>query len=153
MTYYAEGEPYGGGNLPPSTPYQERSAGRTRQDDLERSNINNIVSRYHASGELPERDRDAFFYGDVSNMPDYATVFEIVDRARDGFINSLSPELRARFDNDPAKFLDFTNDPANRNEMVELGLLEAPDEITEVAANAGDAARENAAAEPPAPNP
>lgn len=140
--YYQEGEPYGGRNVPPSTPYVEKSPGRTRQDDLKASNINNIVKRYQRTGELPVKNREAFF-ADVSAVPDFQTAMNIVDQAREGFM-SLPAEVRAKHDNDPAKFVDWTADPANRDEMVKMGLLDAPNEITADAAIAGDLARKAA---------
>jgi len=149
MSYYAEGEPYGGGNLPPSTPYVEKSPGRTRQDDLESSKIGNIVKRYLKTRELPVTGREAFF-ADVSSMPDYQTAFGILEAGANAF-KQLPAEVKTRFDNDPAKFLDFTNDAGNRDEMVTMGLLDAPDEVTAAAAIAGDAAR--TAASDPAPEP
>lgn len=141
MTYYAEGEPYGGNNLPPSRPYVEKSPGRTRQDDLHRCDINNIVARYNSTGELPVKNREAFF-ADVSSMPDFATAFEVMDKAREGFY-SLSAEVKSRFENNPAKFVDFTSNPANRDELVSMGLIDAPGEVTAEAAIQGDLERES----------
>lgn len=140
MTWYAEGEPYGGNNMPPSSPYVEKSKGRTRQDDLERSNINNIIKRYKSSNELPIQNREAFF-ADVSSMPDFQSAMNLVDAAREGFM-SLPAEVRAIHDNNPAAFIDWTSNPDNRDEMVRMGLLDAPNEVTEAAAVAGDVARE-----------
>lgn len=142
--------PYTSYSKPPSTRYVEKSPGRTRQEDLERSNINNIVSRYHKTGELPVKNREVFF-ADVSALPDFQSAMEIVDKAREGFM-SLPAVVRALHDNDPAKFVDWTADPANRDEMVRMGLLDAPDEVTEQAAIAGDQARDGLKAlEMPAP--
>ena len=36
----------------------------------------------------------------------------------------LPATIRKKFENDPAKFLDFVNDERNADEMVELGLRE-----------------------------
>lgn len=146
MTYYADGEPYGGGNLPPSTPYVEKSPGRTRQDDLAASEINNIVKRYNRTRELPVVGREAFF-ADVSEMPDFATAFETIHKGEKAFMQ-LPAEIKSRFGNNPAAFLDFTNDPSNRDEMVEMGLLDAPGEVTQEAAEQGDAARAAAEVKP-----
>ena len=140
MTNYSEGEPRSARNLPPTTPYIEKSEGRTRQDDLQKSNINNIVGRYMKTGELPITNREAFF-ADVSALPDFQSAIEMVDKARAGFME-LPAEVRSMHDNDPAKFIDWTSDIANRDEMVKMGLLDAPNEVTEAAAKAGDAARE-----------
>jgi phage internal scaffolding protein len=42
--------------------------------------------------------------------------------AQDSFL-ALPAKVRARFDNDPALFVDFASDEANRDELKALGLL------------------------------
>lgn len=121
MTHYAEGEPYGGVNLPPNTPYEELSEGRTRQEDLPGADINNIMAKYRQTGLLPVRDREAYF-ADVSEVGDYRTVKNRILAAEGAFME-LPPHLRKRFNNDAAEFLDFTSNPDNRDEMVEMGLM------------------------------
>ena len=39
----------------------------------------------------------------------------------------LPADLRARFENDAAIFLDWTSQEENRDEMVELGMLPKPE--------------------------
>lgn len=141
---YGPGEPHSAASKPPSNPYKETSKGRTRQSDLQMSDINTIMAKYQKTGELPTKGREAFF-ANVSEMPDFRTALDMVHAAEDAFM-SLPASMRARFENDPAKFLDFTTNPANRDELVSMGLLDAPDEITEQAAEAGDAARDAAIA-------
>jgi hypothetical protein len=38
----------------------------------------------------------------------------------------LPSDIRAKFDNDPGEFFEFCTDPKNADEMVQLGLREAP---------------------------
>ncbi len=97
---------------------------RTRQSEAAATNINTILKQYDRTGLLPQDGRDALFL-DVSDMPDYRTSLDLIERA-DKMFMQLPAELRSRFDNEPAIFLDWTSDPANRDEMVELGLLEKP---------------------------
>lgn len=141
---YGKDEPRSAANKPPSRPYTETSKGRTRQDDLKAVDINNIMKRYVKTGELPVRGRGAFF-ADVSAMGTFREAIHSVHAAEDAFMQ-LPPDVRARFNNEPADFLDFTSNPANRPELVTMGLLDAPDETTQAAAEAGDKAREQAAA-------
>lgn len=101
---------------------------RTRQSEAAACDINNIMRRYEQTGVLPVDGREAF-YADVSQMGDYRTALEQVRLANEAFLE-LPAGLRRRFDNDPAAFLDFTSDPANRKEMQELGLIE-PDPVVE----------------------
>ena len=52
---------------------------------------------------------------------------------------ALDAAVRSRFDNDPAKFLEFTADPANADEMVKMGLAVAkPAPVDHAAASAAD---------------
>lgn len=40
--------------------------------------------------------------------------------------DTLPSKLRLRFGNDPAEFLSFVEDPANDQEMIDLGLKPKP---------------------------
>ena len=40
----------------------------------------------------------------------------------DEMFNDLPSRARRHFDNDPAKFLDFVQDPKNHEQLVDLGL-------------------------------
>lgn len=67
---------------------------------------------------------DGKHFGDFSNITDYRSALEQVAQARDVFMQ-LPAQVRARFDNDPAKMLDFCSDPRNQDELVALGLADA----------------------------
>lgn len=58
----------------------------------------------------------------MSGLVDFRTAMEQVKQADEAFLR-LPPVVRKRFDNDPALFLDFVDDPANENELRSLGLL------------------------------
>lgn len=60
-------------------------------------------------------------FGDFSNVTDYRSAIEQVRQAQ-GVFMALPSQVRRRFDNDPASFLDFVQNPANEKELVELGL-------------------------------
>lgn len=60
-------------------------------------------------------------YFDSSDVVDYRTAFEQVERANARF-DALPAILRQRFDNDPAKFLDYASDSKNLDEMIKLGI-------------------------------
>ncbi len=104
--------------------------GKTRQSEAKATNINTILAQYDRTGLLPQDGREALFV-DVSEMPDYRTSLDWI-RSADEMFMQLPATLRARFDNEPAEFLDWTSDPANRDEMVELGLLPKPDVVEPV---------------------
>lgn len=85
----------------------DESEDRTRQADADAADINKIVARMLA-GQLPlpvtPLDLDAL-YLDVSDIPDYRTAFEQVDKAREHFAK-LTAEQRLVFENDPIRLLD-----------------------------------------------
>lgn len=103
---------------------KERPTGRTKQSFAEDADINNIMKKYQTHGVLPDMIRMDPTYGDYSEVTTYQESLNIVIHAQEQF-NNLSAELRARFNNEPAKFLEFTNDPGNAQELIDLGLATA----------------------------
>lgn len=93
----------------------------TKQEFKDESDINIILSRYNATGQMPVINQAAPQYLDVTGM-DFQTHMEVVAGAQTLF-NSLPSALRNRFENDPARFLDFCSNPKNKAEMYTLGLL------------------------------
>jgi phage internal scaffolding protein len=94
--------------------------------------INTILERFNITGMLPQSTLSPR-YGDFSGIGDYHTALNRVIAAQDEF-DALPAQIRAKFDNDPAKLIDFLNDEANRPEAEELGLVEkAAAEVVEAA--------------------
>lgn len=60
-------------------------------------------------------------YGDFSDPVSYQDSLNLVLFAQQQF-EALDSRVRERFLNDPARFLEFTNDPKNMDEMIQLGL-------------------------------
>lgn len=121
MSHYGENEPRSAANLPPSNPITDYGPSRTRQSDAYAADINNIMARYEETGVLPTVNRGLFF-ADVSDVGGFDNAITLVHGIERAFLE-YPPDLRKRFDNDPAKFVDFTQDPNNHEEMVEMGLL------------------------------
>lgn len=96
----------------------------TKQEFAYEQDINNIIKKFHTTGELPKMRQG--FYADVSEIPDYHEAMNIVARANQNFA-SLPSQLRTKFDNDPSKMLEWISDPQNAQEAVELGLLQSKD--------------------------
>lgn len=61
-------------------------------------------------------------YGDFSDVVDYHSALNAVIAAEDEFM-ALPANIRTRFDNDPAKLIDFLGNDANRQEAESLGLV------------------------------
>ena len=69
-------------------------------------------------------------FGDVSAVPEYRQYRDIVNAANAKFM-ALPAIVRRRFDNDPAEFLDFMQNPANRDEGIKLGLIKEPVKVAD----------------------
>lgn len=101
----------------------------TVQADSRDADINVIMERYARTGQLPPLPRLPSF-GDFDGINDFRTAIHAVQEAEDLFMG-LPAKVRARFDNDPALFIEFCDKPENRAELAGLGLLskEATDAI------------------------
>lgn len=93
-----------------------------QQHFKEECDINTILQKFSITGILPEAPISPR-YGDFSGISDYHTALNRVIAAQEEF-EGLPAQIRARFDNDPAKLIEFLNDEANRPEAEELGLVE-----------------------------
>lgn len=94
----------------------------TRQEMAADCDINAIMKRYEKTGMIDHVNRYQGRYEDVSNVGDYQTALGIVADAQAAF-QTLPAAIRDQFENDPATFLAFVEDPANRPAMREMGLL------------------------------
>lgn len=59
---------------------------------------------------------------DVTQVPQYRQYRDLVNAANAKFM-ALPVNLRRRFENDPAQFMDFVADSRNREEALALGLI------------------------------
>lgn len=94
---------------------------RTQQHFRDECDINTILERFNVTGQLPVGSVQPQ-YGDFSGVTDYQSALNAVMAAQDSFL-ALPAKVRAKFDNDPALFVDWASDEANRDEMKALGLL------------------------------
>jgi len=97
------------------------SPSRTKQSFRDECDINNILRQFNVTGQLPVGSVQPQ-YGDFSGITDYQSALNAVMAAQDSFLQ-LPAKVRAKFDNDPALFVEFASDEANRDEMKALGLL------------------------------
>lgn len=95
----------------------------TEQHHTPNTDINVMMKRMGVTdGALPPSALDPRYFGDFTEATDLRGVFDRVFEARDRF-NELPASLRAQFDNDPATFLQWVQDPQNATEAVKMGLL------------------------------
>lgn len=92
------------------------------QSERDDCDINNIMERFGHGVPLPE-SLSVPSYGDFTGVSDYRSALELISGASESFMQ-LPADVRSRFQNDPARFLDFVHDPANGAALVEMGLAE-----------------------------
>lgn len=101
---------------------QAAKDGRTKQAFHDECTISKIVERAEKTGDFSRlMDDGRALYGDFSNVPDYQEALNLVARAEEQFAG-LSAQVRDRFNNEPAEFLAFMEDPKNASEAIRLGL-------------------------------
>lgn len=132
-------------------------ASRTRQEFKDECDINILMSRYDRNGVLPPTNGAEPQYLDVSNVPDLAQAFDIVEQASKAFF-TLSAAVRREFDNDPIKFVAFAEDSKNLERMREWGLappakVDPPPQKVEIvnSPQSAGATGASAPASPPSP--
>lgn len=82
--------------------------------------INTIMERARRGLPVIQNARQAI-YGDVSSVPQYREMLDIIRHAGEQFM-LLPAKIRDRFQNDPVELLRFLEDPTNAAEAVSLGL-------------------------------
>lgn len=92
----------------------------TVQSQKDEADINTIVRNFGITGQLPQ-SLHLPSYGDFEGALDYHTAQNLIAEARTAFL-ALPSGLRAEFDNDPGQFLAFVEDPANCDQLLELGI-------------------------------
>lgn len=112
---HAYSEPFRGSDLECKDP---SLAQQNMKDDVD---INVMLEKFKVTGVMPQ-SVVLPKYGDFSSVVDYRSAMDAVRKARDSFMD-LPAHLRARFDNDPQKLLEFVSDDKNRAEAEKLGLV------------------------------
>lgn len=95
------------------------------QSERDNCDVNLIVDRFQKTGVLPTMNKTPQ-YGDFSQLPDYQESLNTVIAAQKAFM-TLDARIRKQFDNNPAEFLDFVDDPKNGDKLIEWGLRKGPD--------------------------
>lgn len=90
------------------------------QSERDECDINTIVYRFGLGHPLPQGVRTPT-YGDFVGVSDYQSALHAIMEADEAFY-SMPAEVRKRFNNEPAAFVEFCSDPANLDEMRKLGL-------------------------------
>lgn len=104
---------------------------RTKQSFKGDCDINTIIKRYLRTGQIDFAARHEPRYGDCTGY-DFQKAMLTVANANSMF-QDLPAAVRAKFANDPGKFLDFVQDEKNVDEARKLGLMkpEAAPKVTD----------------------
>lgn len=97
----------------------------TRQEFAADADINTIMAQYEKTGVISHVNNTPPQYLDLSDTPDLQTAITIMRDAETAFM-SLPAVVRATFDNNSIKFIDFAQNPANIEKMREWGLAPPP---------------------------
>lgn len=103
---------------------------RVEQSHKEEVNINNIVKRHGMDLIAKTAALQSFTFDDNPNN-DFQETMNMILQAEKSF-SSIPSEIRKKFDNDPAKFMDYLHNPDNKDQLIEWGLAKAPEEIKPV---------------------
>lgn len=105
-----------------------------KQSFADEVDINTIVRRFGLTGELPQNVRIPQS-GDFTDVQDFHSAMNAIRMAQESF-DAMPAEVRARFQNDAEKFVEFCLDDKNRAEAEKLGLV---DPSKAIARRKGDA--------------
>lgn len=113
--------------LNPSTGEYVKPVARTKQDFRDECDINNIIKAFTLTGQISHISAKAAtgVFADLPDDLDFQTAMNVVARASEAF-DALPAKIRDRFHNNPAEFLAFVEDPANADELVQLGIRDKP---------------------------
>lgn len=127
---------------------------RTKQSEAKSTDINRIMKRYQQTGVLNEVNELRAVYADVSNIGDFREAQEFISQVQQEFLD-LPAKIRDRFKNDPGSLIDFLSDDNNREEALQLGLIEPTPELQnafEPQFPASDAASPSSVSDPTPPS-
>ena len=92
---------------------------RTKQDDRNRTNLNSIMRKYMATGELPTGRPVS--YGDFTKVDSLLTAMVQVDQAERSFAR-LPAKVRDLCANDPVNFLAMVETEEGRQALNDAGM-------------------------------
>jgi len=95
----------------------------TEQHHADSCDVNKIIRKYDQTGLLHHVNKMEATYGDVSGA-DFQAAQLLVAGAKTSF-EKLPSNIRNRFSNSVQEYLEFFENPENRAEAIELGLVNA----------------------------
>lgn len=99
--------------------------GRTDQSFKDECDINTIMAQYLRGVPIRHTATGQPLFEDFTTAPDFLQAMQTIAHAQEQFA-ALDSSIRNRFQNNPAAFLDFINNEANRDEAIKLGIIDKP---------------------------
>lgn len=98
----------------------------TKQEHKQECDINTILKQYQRTGIIQHIQKQSPLYTDLPNDLDYQNSLNTIIQAETAF-DSLPSKVRDSFHNNPEAFLQAMYDPAQRDRLIELGLIAPPE--------------------------
>lgn len=114
----------------------------TEQGPKDECDVNNIIRKYAMTGVIEHVAQLDAQYGDLT-ATSYKEMIDKVMSLKEKFLEFPSA-LRNRFGNDPAKLLDFLDDPRNKEEAMKLGIIRSDWNFDQKARDTANAAKADA---------
>lgn len=108
-------------------PTIDTGEGLTEQSHKNECDINYILKEYTRTGLIRHANENAGRYDDIA-VQDFHEAMNIVSNANSMF-ETLPALTRKRFENNPAAFLEFVQNPNNASEMARMGILKGNDGV------------------------
>lgn len=117
--------------------------GRTKQAFKDSTDINKLLAKAARGESLSHLQRHGAVYGDFTDMPDLLAAQQRLARGQEIFAE-LPGEIRREFNQSPAAFFEYVNDPANIDKLPTLipGLVKQGTQLVNVDRNAAPASVE-----------
>ncbi len=93
----------------------------TEQAHREQCDVNQIIRKYDKNGLIQHVSNFEASYGDVSGIEFKKAQDQVINAKK--MFNKLPSEIRKRFSNNPQELLSFMDNPNNRDEAIELGII------------------------------
>lgn len=104
--------------VPKSLPEKVYDDGRTKQSFKDETDINKILQRAQKAGTLSHLERYQPQYGDFSDFDFQTAQLKLAQGAE--IFDRLPAEIRKEFNQSPAEFFQYVNDPAKADKLRQL---------------------------------
>ena len=132
------------------TGFETTGESLTQQSHAGAADVRNIIKQYDRTGLIANVNKGVAQYGDYSEVNEYAEALNVVIQANESFAQ-IPSHIREQFGNDAGVFFEFATNPKNKEEMIKMGLAEAPQVVAEPVNNVQEVDTKSESA-PPAPH-